>query len=187
MNCITTVDKFTLPYSGFFKIWKFDRNGNISLCIDKKNTIMYAGADILAKLVGGNSNYKISHLYLGYSLSPPTSQNVDKADPKFPVNDGNGCLRIPIVLPVIFSTDDISYQNNIVLFTCIINNPSIYKMPGSVDLTEDCSFYTAGLVAATIANNILGDRVFAQLYFPSPLAYDPSINLAVTWGVKFTA
>jgi hypothetical protein len=180
----------TDKYVGFIKIWKScPITGNSELIIDKHNTIMYTGADVLAMALAGVDNAKISHMYLGYSTTPPGSYSIDKANSVFLADATHGYLRIPLTFPATFlSNDSTRYQNNIAVFTVTLNNATGLLANGSQALTGSSQIYEAGLIAALNPNDTAflhpNDQVFARISF-TPVTYDPTFNLTVSWGVKF--
>lgn len=182
---------------GFLKIWQsHPETGESKLILEKRNTILYEGSDLLAKALGATANTGISHMYLGYSnndTNPDSDYTISKSDSVFVKSAERGYLRVPLTFPASFTKSDSSYDNNIVAFTILINNAASYVVPSSATLSvgvPQSKFFEAGLVAAldpaaTLASHTT-DSVFARIAFDR-ISYDPSFNLTVTWGVKFTS
>lgn len=184
-NTIETVSNFF----GFIKIWKVNpKTGDKELVLDKKNTILYGGADILAYAITGKENSAISHFYLAYNNTPgfvAPDYTVDKANPSFTASGQYGYLRVPLTFPAAFLKDT-NYNNNIPVFTILISDPYAYQVAGSPSFSADSSVFELGLVSALTPNSPAGDIVFARAQF-TPIIYDPTFNFTISWGVKFSA
>lgn len=181
--------------NGFIKIWKSSPiTGESQLLVDKKNTILYSGSDLLAKSLGGQVNTKISHMYLGYSNNvsvPDNTYVISKSNGAFVKDGDRGYLRVPLTFPASYLTED-NYANNIVVFTVLINNASGFVVSGSATLTNSTSkFFEIALASAldptaTVNDHVGKDMVFSRVAFER-IAYDSTFNLTISWGVKFTS
>jgi len=183
---------------GFLKIWRSNPiTGESSLLVDKKNTILYPGSDLLADLLGGKTDRQISHLYLGYSNDdndPANDYTINKTFSALATNGVKGYLRIPLTFPATFTKDTSNnYVNNIVVFTIQVNNASTFRVSTGAALDGTCKFFEAALVAATAPNATVDaashqptDKVFARVAFER-ITYDANFNLTISWGVKFTS
>lgn len=173
-------------FAGKVKIWKHRNGENPILLVDKPNTILYSGADVLALALAGKPNSKITHFYLGYSNDETFDVNdepaVTKADDSFASDGDYGYLRIPLSFPAVFN-DETNYDNNSVFFTVMLSN-----LPTGVGDTfaEGSKIFSAGLICARDPESANSDMIFSKILF-TPIAYDPDFSLTVTWGVKFTA
>lgn len=179
-------------YQGFFKIWGFDpKTGDSKLLIDKKNTIMYQGADLLAMALAGTPNAAISHIYLKYSTTAPgalpTVSKSHRVSDVFTTSATIGGFRIPLAFPAAF-TSTVNFEKNIVVFTVIVNGTSGLLLNATP--ANNSYLYTAGLVAALnpaeTPTSHPNDKLFAEITF-TPLQYKDTESLTVSWGVKFTA
>lgn len=181
---------------GFIKIWKSDPiTGKSELIVDKKNTILYTGSDLLAKALGGEPNTAISHMYLGYSNNsgqPAPGYTIAKDATTFSTTTPLGYLRVPLTFPASFLKET-NYDNNIVVFTILINNASGYQVttgsPAALTTTTS-AFFEAALVSALdpagTVNSHPKDKIFARVAFER-VTYDSSFNLTLSWGVKFVS
>lgn len=184
MNIQDTVNNF----QGFIKIWQSNPvTGEQKLLIDKPNTVLYQGADLLAYALAGVANNKISHMYIGFNnnlvFTPPV---IDKAysNPFSGFVAPFGYLRIPLTLPASYLADT-NYTHNVPIFTTMITSGT--SEAGGATFTNGTSqIYEVGLVAATTPSSSSGDAVFSRANF-SQIQYDSSFNLTISWGVKFTA
>jgi len=194
------IPKNNLDYSGFFKVWKVHKKtGQRELVVDKKNMILYQGADLLAYALAGVKNAKISHMYVGYKTTaditgfvPPT---IDKEySNKFTDYDNAsgledlGYLRLPLAFtPSYLSTTD--YENNTVVFTAVVStNTSAFDGADFFDSgnATPSHLFEVALVAALSPSNATGDNIVARGNC-EPIVYDSNYNLTIAWGIQFLA
>lgn len=191
---IIPASSITTPYMGFVKIWKSDpKTGEKELILDKKNTILYSGSDLLAQALSGTPNTGISHMYIGYTNdvnTPSAGYTIAKNATSFSTTSPLGYLRVPLTFPATFMSET-NYSNNIPVFTVILNGANSYQVTtGSpATLTNSTSkFYELALVASTdptgTVNTHPGDKIFARVTFDK-ITYDSSFNLTISWGVRF--
>jgi len=199
-NTIAVTSNPKLETVGFFKIWKTDRvSGKSELVVDKKNMILYQGADLLAQALAGAKNSKISHMYVGYKtiaditgFVPPT---IDKEYSNKFVDYNNvtgledlGYLRLPLAFTPSY-LGATNYDNNTVLFTAVVsNNTTSFSgadFNDSGDVTPSHLFEVA-LVSAGDATSAVKDKIFSRANF-TPIVYDANYNLTITWGIQFSA
>lgn len=189
-----------LESSGFFKIWKVHKQtGARELVIDKKNMILYQGADLMALALAGVKNAKVSHLYVGYKTTadisgfvPPTidkeySNKFEDYDNAVGLED-LGYLRLPLAFtPTYLSTTD--YENNTVIFTAVVsNNTSSFGGADFFDSGEatPSHLFEVALVAALDPTGSTKDKIFSRANF-EPIVYDSNYNLTISWGIQFLA
>lgn len=179
---------------GFIKIWGHNpKTGESKILINKKNTILYKGSDVLAKALGGVENAAISHMYFGYSGdsgTPGDDYAITKSIDTFTAAQPLGYLRVPLTFPASFTSSDDVYGGNMVVFTVVINSPDAYQVSGSQTLDDTCDFYELALVSAidptgTPASHP-GDMVFARVAIER-ITNDPGWNLTCSWAVKFVS
>lgn len=192
----------SLEYEGFYKIWRVNKQTGISeLVVDKKNTILYQGADLLAKCLAGARYASISHMYVGYKttssivgFTPPV---IDKAyTNKF--KDYNtvvaftdlGFLRLPLAFsPTYLSTTN--YNNNTVVFTSVVTASSTPATEAAAPFHDSGEaspsyLYEIALVAALDPTSSNSDLLFSRANF-EPIIYDTNYNLNISWGINFTS
>lgn len=172
---------------GVIKIWQFDRTtGESWLVKDTRNTILYTGADLLALALSGRANSSISHVYVGYSNNSgfdiEAEPAVTKGSTAFRDEGGYGYVRVPLTFPASFAAES-NYSNNSVFFTIMLANaPS----SSGAELNATSKIFTIGLVAGLNPSGANQDKIFSRAQF-TPVTYDPTFGLTVTWGVKFIA
>ena len=176
-----------LVSTGHFKIWKTSKeSGRSTLVVDKPNTILYTGADLVAKALGGVPNTKISHMYLGYTNDrsyPGTGYAITKTNSTFTPTANRGFIRVPLTFPASFDTSASSYLSNIAVFTVLVANAASYVTTDSPTLTSGASlFYEAALVAS-LTGLASGDVPLARIAF-TPTEYDSAFGATISWGIK---
>lgn len=198
---LAQTENYNYPsYRGFIKIWSVDKaTGEKTLLVDKPNTVLYQGADLLALSLSGAKNASISHLYVGYnnvtgsftppiidkSYSVPFSSYGSSAYPTY------GYLRLPLAYSPSYVAQT-NYENNTVLFTVILSssgndNGATFTSTASAGPDNPASqIFEVGLVAALDPTSSSKDMIFSRANY-SPLTYDPNQNLTITWGVQFLA
>lgn len=184
-------------YKGFFKVWESNpETGESTLLLDKQNTILFQGADLLALALAGGANSSITHMYLQY-CSIGETPSVDAPVKTDTYTDlaptaTTGYLRVPLSFPAVYTPSAGDYTGNTVLFTVVLNgvvtnvtcNGGLGAVPGK--------FYSAALVASgnpgETAASHPNDKLFARITFgATPLTYSSANSLTITWGVRFTA
>lgn len=172
---------------GVIKIWQFDpATGESQLLKDTRNTILYTGADLLALALSGRANSGISHIYVGYNNNAAFDINdepaVTKSSTTFRSDGDYGYVRVPLTFPASFTTEA-NYSNNSTFFTIMLTNP-----PSAVGAAfgNTSKIFTIGLAAALNPSGSNQDKMFSRAQF-TPVTYDSTFGLTVTWGVKFIA
>lgn len=176
-------------YQGFIKIWSSNsQTGEKKLLIDKSNTILNQGSDLLAFCLTGKPNSGISHLYLGYNNTPSfpgTGVNIDKTDPSMRIDANYGYLRIPLSYAPSFLKSE-GYLNNIPVFSILLSNPASYIVGASPTFDDNSYMYEIALAAETVPGTPASDMVFSKADF-GPLVYSQEHNLTISWGISFNS
>jgi hypothetical protein len=182
-------DKHSLgSMKGFVKIWKVNKTtGKSQLVVDKPNTILYGGAQILSYALAGNAAAPIWGMYIGYnnnvSFVYPT---VDLAYSASFLNFTTpfGCLREPLSHTPSYLTSP-SYTNNTPIFTVDISSASS-SVAGAPFTPGVSNIYEIALLSAFNPTLSTGDIVFSRTQF-NQITYDSNFNLTISWGVQFLA
>lgn len=176
-------------FEGFIKAWKTEvSTGKSELVVDKKNLIMYSGADLLARALGGEANSGISHMYIGFNNTgsftpiPITKASVASDFWSSLYTDPFGVLRLPLSFaPGYFN--DTNYSNNIVLFSVVIASAESFH---GAAFGASSSIYEAALVSAATPSDYRQDQLFSRVNF-APILYETGYNLTIVWGVRTLA
>ncbi len=173
--------------SGFVKVWKSSPDtGESELIVDQPNLILYGGAGIMAHALGGDPNYKIWGMYIGYNNNANFTRPVIDVDYSQPFNalsseDGFGYLREPLTFPATYLSD-LSYEDNTALFSVMISSAT--AAGGAEFISGTSNIYEVGLVCAPDLSNSTRDIVFSRTGF-NQVRYDSNFNFTITWGIKF--
>jgi hypothetical protein len=190
--------QITLNYAGFYKIWKVHKKtGKKELLVDKKNLILYQGADLLAFALAGVKYSSISHMYVGYNDNPSFSfpANAPTIDKEYSTTFASygsgslsnfGYLRLPLAYTPSYLAASHFYNNNTVIFTSVIATTD-YSFGAAFNdsLTSPSSqIFEIGLAASLNPDNAGNDIIFSRANF-TPIIYDSNYNLTITWGICF--
>ena len=153
--------------SGHVRIWNL---ANRELLLDQSNLITRQGASIAARALSGLPNTGISHMYVGHNTSGtvPTPTLGDT------VSSFGTHTRIPLSFSPSFANEE-NYASNLVYFTVYINGDSL--------IADGRKIVELGLVSAQ-SSNAADDLLFSHIAF-SPIIYQSSYGLAITWGLTF--
>lgn len=190
-------------FSGFIKIWKTHKETGVSeLLISKPNKILYQGSDLLAFALAGIKYAKISHVYVGFknyndgdTFDLPI---IDKDYNTLPftsygVVDGDyvdyGYFRLPLSYSPTFQPSDVTYEHNTVIFTTIMSfDSSPSGQSASFQYADHAGtqshLFEVALSSALDPTTTTNDQIFSRATF-TPIMFDPSYNLTISWGVQF--
>jgi hypothetical protein len=193
----------TKTFKGFFKIWKTHKDTGVTeLVVDQPNKILYQGADLLAYALGGIKYAKISHVYVGfsnyddedvfdlpiidknYNTLPFSSYGVEGGD-----YEDYGYFRLPLSYTPTFQASSTDYEHNTVVFTTIMSfdaSPSgqSAEFQFADNPTTQSHLFEVGLAAALDPTTTNKDQFFSRATF-TPIMFDPSYNLTISWGIQF--
>ena len=90
---------------------------------------------------------------------------------------GSTVARVPLTFAPSFSNET-NYVSNLVYFTVYLT--------GTTYMPNGHNIVSLGLVNAANPSNAVGDKLFSRIAF-SPVTYDSSHGLAITWGITLRA
>jgi hypothetical protein len=187
---------------GEISVFQRDRDsGESSLVFHKDNLITYGAADIMAKLLSGDSRYAISHMYFKFKNGTPTNDSISRSSnaAQFLAMDGTNdedWLRIPIITNGAISKsphDSVDFSGNKVTF---VATTAAAPTVGSEIIGEagepfsdstpsgSSKIFSIALVAAPEKQNKAHDVVFARTHISSITAIANSY-IDVFWSVTF--
>lgn len=188
---ITSPYKTNLMSRGRVRVFHMDADGVFDLRRDVRNTIVYQGADILAKLLTGNPEYAVSGMYIEFENSNPPSGviAVARADTpeSIPSSSANPTdfMRVGLsATPLLASTDDDFYSHNQATFFAITEG-SIGFNGVAFTAASNSVVRGAGLVARRDPADQTLDLLYARVAL-DPLAVPAGGRIAVEWRVFFT-
>jgi hypothetical protein len=171
-------------FKGHIKVYRTHKaSGKSELVVNKPNTIVFTGADIMARCLGGEENSAISHFYIGYnnseSFSPPPITLYSKASDFSLFVAPFGYLRLPLSwVPSYFN--ETNYNSNIAVFSTVIATATA---SGGAAFTSGTSYiYEAGMIAATDPLDPTQDILFNRANF-TPILFNSAYNLTIVWAI----
>lgn len=178
------------------------RTGRMTKMLEQKNMILFEGADVMAALLGGDLNFRISHFYLEYknTVGTPTAPTItrDAGRSYFSSLDGSAAhdwVRVPIILNPTLSVvpaESSDYTGNSVIFTATTASvtPATGKSPVanyflSSGVDGPSKITSLALVASPDRNAESKDRVFSRVNLGTPMPLQPSSNIIFLWAIRF--
>ena len=181
---------------GCIRIISFNPLTNeVNKVVEKRNTILFEGADILALLIAGQSDYNVSAMYIEYEnlaspgdpITPPT---FDRSGGVAYYN-GLGAsptidfLRVPITVSPAFSTSGTDYENNIVTFFGVTEG-TVGFHGKTFSPSSNSAVFGAALVAAPDLQDQSQDKVYARTYTGiDKVLKQTGFEIGVTWQARF--
>jgi len=176
---------------GQIKLFSFNPvTGVIHKMIEKENLVLYSGADILAKLLSGDSRYAVNTMFMEFTSAAVTVPTFDRtggiayyaglaADPDIDY------LRLPLTVnPQIDSSDDALYVGNRVTFFGISEGTA---GRWGKTFTDGVKVYGAALAAAVDVNDPTQDVVFSRAYAGiDSITKASGFEIGVSWTIQFS-
>ena len=197
MNPNPLVDLFSPDrISGHLRFFSYDPlTGRIIKLIEKKNLILYGGADILSLLLAGQNDYRARTMYIEF-------QNL--ADPSDPITpptfgrDGGASyydglisspdrdfIRIALSVSPSFASSGGDYQNNVVTFFGQTAGTSGFHGK-SFGESANSAVFGAALVASPDTQDQSKDVVFSRVYSGiDKILKQTGQEIGVTWSIRF--
>lgn len=149
-----------------------------------KNLVVYTGGDIIAKLLGGQPEFRISHMYFAFENTvgvpvPPVPVRTDTVAQFSSLVAPRDYIRAPVLVPPAFSASDGDHNYNQATFTSIA---AAAAGEGGVPFgaANDSKVYALGLVAAP-TGAVAGDVLYAYFALPAALPAAGSGQISATW------
>lgn len=186
---IDTISQPVKNMEGFVKIWKtHNKTGESQLVVDKKNLILYTGAQVLSYAISGKQNYNLNYFYIGFNNNSSfTYPTIDLAYSQ-PFNQlsipgGFGFLREPLAFSPSYLSD-VNYTDNTSIYTVQISSATQFY--GNTFTSGVSNIYECALVAAPVPSSAASDIVFSRVNF-NQIQYDSNFAITISWGLKFLA
>lgn len=151
------------------------------------NLVVYTGGDIIAQLLAGNIEYRISHMYFGFentvgvpSFAAPARTDVTGFFSGLIAPQDY--LRTPILLPTPLTAADGNHNGNRATFSAIaVDVVGVNGVPfGSASNSQVA---TIGLVAAP-TGVVGGDVLYARVNLATALPAAGSGQISATWATE---
>jgi len=161
--------------------------GKVYKEVFSKNLVLYGGADILAKLLAGNSNYAISGLYIEYdnaggTPTPPAfDRSADKSYYDGLISDPNrDYLRVSLAAAPLFTASSSDYDFNRLTFLGI--SDGTVGVHGKVfSSAANSTVFGAALYCAVDPSDSSQDLIYARTYSTGALAKAAGLSIGVSW------
>lgn len=206
----TIKDTYELPFTGIVTIgYRSKTTNNFTPIIHKKNLVLYGAADAMARLVSGDSNYAISHMYYSYTNtnSIPAIPSINREDglQYFTTLSGtNDWLRIPILTSAKidrYNEFNSPSPNNVYagnMATFVATSASHPSQTGERNLASPNNNYfnssgtngpskITGVALAVSPDpyNKYKDIVFSRLSLSSPITVQANSYVDCFWSIAF--
>lgn len=156
--------------------------------VEARNLVVYNGGDILAQLLAGNAQYRISRMYFGYentagSPTPAPAARTDTADSAFhSLAAPQDFVIAPTLEPAILTAADPNHLFNRVLFHAIANSlVGVNGLPFSA--ANDSKVFSLGLVASP-TGAYPNDLLYAHFILPTALPVVGSGQVSASWATE---
>lgn len=170
-------------------------SGKLIPVVEVPNLILYGGADVLAKLLAGNPEYKINAMYLEFKnladpsdpITPPVFDRTGGRD----YYDGlvssldTDFVRVPLASVPLLQATDTDYSNNQITFFSI-SSGSVGFHGKTFSSAANSAVYGAALVATPGGSDQAQDVVYARVYSGiDKILKESSREIGVTWVTQF--
>ncbi len=163
------------------------------------NTVLFSGADIMARVVSGDSEFKISAMYFEYeNLAVPSDPIVAPAFDRSGglayyqgLSNPKDYLRVPIDIGVsLMSSDAALYDNNQATFFALTGGTvGVNGRPFTA--AANSTVYGVALAATPVLADPTQDVVFSRAYFPdsgggeNKFLKEVGTAIGVDWAIRF--
>lgn len=200
------IENYESPCTGIVTIGHRNKiTNNFTSILHKKNLVLYGAADIMAKLVSGNSSYAVSHMYYDYantnSTPPPPTINREDGLPYFNALSGaNDFLRIPILTSAKIDkyyefsspTPNDVYKGNMATF--VATSAASPSQSGEIDpnnyflstgINGPSKIISVALVVSPDPYDRHKDIIFSRLSLSSPITIQANSYVDCFWSIAF--
>lgn len=181
---------------GIVRFFSFDpKSGRIVQMIEKHNLILYSGADIMSRVLGGKSEYAISSMFLEFKnlpspLTPITPPAFDRSGGIAYYNGLSSSLdtdylRVPLVSTPDFSTSDDTYYefNQATFFAISEGSTGIHGKTFSA--AANSAVFGAALAATPDPTQPTADVVFSRAYSGvGKILKESGFEIGITWTTR---
>ena len=187
------IDKVILnkDVKGELELFYLFEDGTMQTIRKIKNTILYSGADIMAKVLSGNTDYTVNAMYLEYYNGSPSTPTIGR-DRDTTYYEGlsapAGYIRVMTIAEPTFYNTATDYDNNKVQFMAVTDG-TYETGPGIIDGTTE--FYGAALVAVPDFSDKTEDVLFSaanitdSLGSLAPITKVANAQFGLKWTVQF--
>jgi len=156
----------------WWRLFNFDeKTGIIKMMVAQPNIIPFQGADILAKLISGDLDWKIGAMFFEFENtagapvipSPQRSEDISYYLSDLQLEATKDYLRIPLVVPPAVTASSSSYAGNQATFFAITTGMA--GIHGKVfDQSVNSKVYGVALAATPDVTEYTQDKLFSRSY-----------------------
>lgn len=190
------LDRYALnSVVGTVRIFSFDpKTGLITKMVQSHNDVLYEGADIMAHLLRGESDYAVTTMYLefknlavpGDPITPPTFDRTGGTSYYNTLGSSPDIdfVRVPLLITPELSASGDNYEGNQLTFFGQ-SEGTIGFHGKAFSPAANSTVFGAALVAAPTPNDQSGDRIWSRTYSVGDIAKQAGQEIGVTWVVRF--
>ena len=156
--------------------------------VEAHNLVTYNGGDIIAQLLAGNDEYRISHMYFAFentagSPAPAAAARTDTAATNYhALSSPEDFLRAPVINPPTLAAADANHLYNQATFVAVATD-TVGVNGVAFGAASNSKVYAVGLVAAP-TGIYTGDLLYANFILPTALAAAGSGQVSATWATE---
>jgi hypothetical protein len=179
----------------WWRIFSFDeKTGSIKRMVSQPNIIPYQGADVLARLMSGDSAYAIGAMYFEYENtagvptppSPSRDEGIDYYLDDLALSATQDYVRVPLEVPaLISSSDSADYAGNQATFFAITTGTQGVHSKAFSDAANS-KVYGVALAATPDPEQYTSDRLFSRSYSGfSPVPKEDGYQIGAQYLIRF--
>jgi hypothetical protein len=156
---------------------------------DGHNDVVYTGGDVIAQLLAGKSNYRISHVYFEYenTAGTPSAGAVARTDRAADIHGYTAprdIIRAALIAEPLIEAADGDHDGNQVTFHALTTSSTglLNSLPFSAG--SDSKIFAVCLVAAPAGSNHLQDVLYARFVLSTAVPVTGGGQASCTWITK---
>jgi len=164
---------------GYVRVWNSD-----GVSVESSNLVVFTGGDIIARLLGGEIEYRISGMYFEYENTvgvpaPAAAVRTDTNAYYLGLAAPFDFIESATLQPPQYSTSDVNHNYNQVTFLSIANAVAGYHAV-PFGAANNSKVYGLGLVASPTGLTP-GNVLYARYILPTPLPAAGSGQISAAW------
>jgi hypothetical protein len=178
----------------WWRIFSFDeKTGEIRRMVSQKNIIPYQGADILARLLAGDNDYKPGAMFFEYenTAGTPTPPSPTRAEDisyylnDLPLTSNRDYLRIPLVVSPSLTASGSDYAGNQVTFFALTSGTS-GEHGEPFGAGDDSKVYGVALAATPEPTQASQDWLFSRSYGFTVVPKETGYQIGAQYLIRFS-
>lgn len=180
----------------WWRIFSFDeKTGELRRMVSQKNIIPYQGADILARILSGDNDYKPGAMFFEYentagTPSPPAparDEDISYYLNELPLTPNRDYLRIPLVVAPSLTASSSSYAGNQVTFFALTAGTSGIHGEAFGSGPPASKVYGVALAATPEPTQYTQDWLFSRSYTGfDPVPKEDGYQIGAQYLIRFS-